>query len=336
MPTDEANPWDDEAPTAAPDEAPDPEPTPVPVETTADEEPAADADVAPAETSEDDDEEGEEERRRVLIIAAVAFVIIAAIAFALTRGGDDPADETALPGDTRTATGGAEGGGSITIAGTADTFNRDDTTDGLGALPSGAPWVVQSGTWAIQANEAVVTQPDPQRRNTVYVATGYADPQAEVRLTTIANGAGMAFRYQGECNFWAVYAVPEYATWNVEKVIDCERVGEGESPVYRTITGAPVGDGTKVGVVLNGDEVKIVLNGTIALTFEDPDLAGVGRLGLTTRGEADVAFDDFVAGGEGGQGIVGTTSTPEAGATTTTAGGGSTTTAAAEGEGGGG
>jgi hypothetical protein len=329
VPTDEANPWDDDTSDAAP------EPT------TDEGRGEGQTQSAPEEAAEAGDvEEGEEDRRRVLIIAAVAFVIIAAAAFVLTRGGDDPADEAVIPGDTRTATGGAEGGGAITIAGTADSFNREETTDGLGALPSGAPWVVQSGTWAIRSDEAVVTQPEDQRRNTVYVATGYPDPMAQVRLTTIANGAGMVFRYQGECNFWAVYAVPEYATWNVEKIIDCERVGgEDSETVYRTITGAPVGEGTTVGVVLNGDQVQIVLNGTIALTFEDPDLAGVGRLGLTTRGDAPVAFDDFVAGGPGGQGIVGAATTPpggEDGATTTAAeDGSSTTTTAAEGDGGG-
>jgi hypothetical protein len=347
VPTDEANPWDDEAPTASPAEATDgAEPEAAAPETTLAKPTAAEpGDATPADADAPavatDEQDGDEDRRRVLIIAAVAFVIIAAVAFVLTRSSDDKADEATLPGGTETATGGGPtGGGSITIAGTADTFNRDDTTDGLGALPSGAPWVVQSGTWAIQANEAVVTQPDADRRNVVYVATGYPDPQAEVRLTTIANGAGLVFRRQGECNFWAVYAVPQYATWNVEKVIDCERVGgEGESPVYRTITGAPVADGTKVGVVLSGEKVEIVLNGTIALTFEDPDLAGKGQVGLTSRGEGEVAFDDFVAGGPGGQGIVSAATTPEGGegaTTTTTAEGGSTTTTAAGGDGGGG
>lgn len=321
MPTDDTNPWDDPdagaAEPAVKAPAPVDEPAAAASETgpeTGPETASADSPAATPATA-DDTSTGDEDRRRVLVIAAVAFVVIAAVAFVLTRGGDD--DDTAggttttVAGQASAGGGEGSGGGAITIAGTSDTFNRDDSDDGLGALPSGAPWVVQSGTWAIRSGEAVVAQPEAERRNTVYVATGYPDPQAQVRLTTIANGAGMVFRYQGECNFWAVYAVPEFATWNVEKVIDCERVGgEGDSPVYRTITGAPVGEGTTVGVVLSGEQVQIVLNGTIALTFDDPDLAGVGRLGLTSRGDAEVAFDDFVAGGPGGQGIVGAATPP--------------------------
>ncbi|HEX7132838.1 MAG TPA: hypothetical protein VF228_09690 [Iamia sp.] len=334
MPTDEANPWDD------PGEEPPAETAPGPTlakdgdetsETDGTAEPVPDEAAPEAAAGGDAPDgaapDGEADRRRVLIIAAVAFIVIAAVAFVLTRGGDEddtPAGSTTVPGQAQGSGGGSEaGGGAITIAGTSDTFNREDSDDGLGALPSGAPWVVQSGTWAIRANEAVVAQPETERRNTVYVATGYPDPMAQVRLTTIANGAGMVFRYQGECNFWAVYAVPEFATWNVEKVVDCARVGaEEDSPVYRTITGAPVGAGTTVGVVLSGDQVQIVLNGTIALTFDDPDLAGVGRLGLTTRVDADVAFDDFVAGGPGGQGVVGAATPPAEGdePTTTAAG----------------
>ncbi len=319
MPTDDANPWDD--PDAGPADAPAATPA----------EPATPAAPTPG-AAPDAGAEGEADRRRVLVIAAVAIVVIAAVAFVLTRGGDegdDAATPTTAGQGQATDGGGGPGGGAIVIAGTSDTFNREDSDDGLGALPSGAPWIIQSGTWAIRSGEAVVAQPEAERRNTAIVATGYPDPQAQVRMTKAANGAGMVFRYQGECNFWAVYAVPEYATWNVEKVIDCARVGEEEdSPVYRTIASAPVGDGTTVGVVLNGDQVQIVLNGNIALTFEDPDLAGVGRLGLTTRGDGDAAFDDFVAGGPGGQGVVGPST--EGGA------GGSTTTTAAEDGGGGG
>lgn len=335
MPTDETNPWDD------PDDATAPPATPGPSFAAPDapgEEAAAPAaaaaDEAPTTAAEPDPTpDGDDDRKRVLVIAAVAFLVIAAVAFVLTRGGDDETPDATTPTVAGQASGAddqAGGGGAITIAGTSDTFNRDDTDDGLGALPSGAPWVVQSGSWAIRSGEAVVAQPEPERRNTVFVASGYPDPQAQVRLTTVANGAGMVFRYQGECNFWAVYAVPEYATWNVEKVIDCARVGaEEDSPVFRTITGAPVGDGTTVGVVLSGEQVQIVLNGTIALTFADPDLAGVGKVGLTTRGESDAAFDDFVGGGPGGQGIVGG-ATPPAGEGE----GDAPTTSAADGDGG--
>lgn len=340
MPTDDANPWDDTDSADAGGDAP---AEPVTVEKqppAATEEPAeGPTSSAPEASAEaDGDEPSPEDRRRVLVFAGIAFVVIAVIAFALTRGGDE--EQRTGDGDTPTSQPGGSppAGGSVIITGTPDTFNRADTTDGLGALPSGAQWVVQTGGWAIRANEAVVSRPEEQKRNTVFVATGYPDPQAQVRLTKIGSNAGMVFRYQGECNYWAVYAVPEFATWNVVKVIDCAVVGPEEDPdaqVYRTIESVPVADGTTVGVVLDGETIDIVLNGKVVTTIEDPDLAGVGRLGLTTKGPGEVRFDDFVAGGPEGQGVVGGTTVPADGATTvpgaTTAPAEGATTAPAEG-----
>lgn len=254
-----------------------------------------------------DDGRDEGERRKVLVVAAVVFVLLAAVAFFLTRGGDDEPVADDLPGQTSEGTG---GGGAVAIAGTTDSFERPDTEDGLGTLPNGTPWQIQSGRWAIRSGEAAVVE-SAEGRNTVFLGTGYPDPQVQVRLATVAHGAGLVFRYRGECNYWAVYPVPAIAVWNVEKVIDCAHVaGDGEQ-VFRVIDQAPVADGTTIGVVADGDIARIVINGQEVATIDDPDLAGVGRVGLTARGaeSTNARWDDVIVGGPEGQGVIAPAST---------------------------
>lgn len=314
-PPDDTNPWDPEDGDAAVEGRDQPEAPPVAV---------AEGD----EPVPDDDEP--EDRRRIIAVAAVAFVLIAVVGALLTFGGDDD-DPTTGPTTTpgSQVTDGA--GGTVTIVGTRDAFDRDDTEDGLGAVPSGAEWIIDAGGWAIRGGEVVLTtaatKDDQALRNFATIGTGYADPQAQVKLAKVVNGAGLAFRYRGECNHFVVYAVPQYAVWNVEKVVDCKRIeGEDGSQVFRKIVDAPVADGTTVGVVLDGDEVQIVINGRVVLTFTDDALAGAGRVGLTVRGEdaTSVRFDDFVGGGPEGQAILGA-KTGEGGTTTSAPAGTPTT-----------
>ena len=71
-------------------------------------------------------------------------------------------------------------------------------------------------------------------------------------------------------------------------------------------------DGSTIGVIQTGNQIQVVLDGKVVDSFEDPYLAGTGGVGLTARGLAEVArigearWDDFVAGGPSGEGIIGT------------------------------
>lgn len=270
----------------------------------------ADHGAAPAE--DDDDEGVPEERRRVVVIAGVAFVIIALLGFVLTRdGGSDDAGGTsgsteaaADAGDTSTS------GEAVSITGTNDTFDRADTAGGVDPLPSGASWEFINGTWDIRGGEVALVAPSATR-NFMVVDVGYPDQQGQVRLAKAITGAGMTFRYQDEFHFWAIEAVPEFAALNIIKVENEAQGPEGSFGVFRKVEDVPVADGTSIGVILTGDQIQVVLDGKVVDTFEDPYLAGTGRVGLTARGTdeapdiGDARWDDFTAGGPTGEGIIG-------------------------------
>lgn len=347
MPTDDSNPWDGpaaddvvssktEQATAAPVRT-------VPADSTAAPGPTKPSFVAPPGPDDDradrdrsaealgsddhvtDADTDAEDRRRIIVIAAVALVAIAALAFFLTRDSDDESTDTGGSTSTTAGPGSASGSGPapVAITGTVDPFTRADTPDGLGDLPNGVPWELLAGGFAIKANEATLPTPADERSFAV-VGLGYPDGQAQVQMPKIVDQAGLAFRVKGPFNYFAVVASPEVATWNVVKVVDGKpaQVGNTEQ--------SPVADGTTVGVVLEGDQIQVVVNGKVAGTFNDPDLAGVGQVGLTAKGPgaALARWDDFVGGGPGGKGII--SDTPGGGGE-----GGGSTTAPAEGAGGG-
>lgn len=347
MPTDDSNPWDgpatDDVVSSRTDQA-----SAAPVRTDSvdstdapgtarpsfvapagpDDERADQGDGAEAIVGDDEGTDAED-RRRILVIAALALVAIAALAFFLTRDSDDESADSA--GSTSTtagpgaglATGSGAGAAPVAITGTVDPFTRADTPDGLGDLPNGVPWELLAGGFAIKANEATLPTPTDDRSFAV-VGLGYPDGQAQVRMSKVVDQAGLAFRVKGPFNYFAVVASPEVATWNVVKVVD------GKSAQVGNTEQSPVADGTTVGVVLEGDQIQVVVNGRVAGTFNDPDLAGVGQVGLTAKGPAAALarWDDFVGGGPEGKGII--SDIPGGGGE-----GGGSTTAPAEGAGGG-
>lgn len=263
----------------------------------------------PARPDDPDDDDYPDDRRRVVVIAAVVFVVIALVGFALTRGGGS--DDTAEP--TTGAPGASAPGGdgaTVTISGTEDTFDRPDTNGGVDPLPNGVRWDFPNGTWDIRNGEVTLVAPS-DTRNFMVVDVGLPDVQAQVRLSKAVSGAGLTFRYQDEFHFWALEPSPENSAINIIKV-DTEALGPPNSlGVFRTVKDVPVADGSTVGVILTGDQIQVILDGKVVDSFEDPYLAGTGGVGLTARGTVeaprigDARWDDFVAGGPTGEGIIG-------------------------------
>jgi len=278
------------------------------------EQPVAEPDDEGHDDRQDDDEPYDDvpdDRRRIVLIAGVAFLIIAVLAFVLTRDGEaDPTDRTGAGGSSSTsqATGDpAEPGSQVSIVGTSDAFDTEDA-DAVPALESGAEWEQVSGTWGIRDSAVAVVEPS-ENRNFLVVDVGYPDLQAQMRLATVSKGAGFTFRYQDEFHYWALEVVPEFSTLNIIKVIGGDAQGEGEGglKVLDKVADVPVADGTTIGVILRGDDIDVVVNSKVVKTLSDSDLAGLGRVGFTTLGPgtADARFDDFTAGGPTGEGVIG-------------------------------
>ncbi len=175
--------------------------------------------------------------------------------------------------------------------GVHDDFDRDGERS-LGRSTSGQEWAAVSGTWGIDDGRAVVTRPNPDGpRSVAVVDMGAADGSLSVQASTLAQGWGLVFRYRGSFNYWMLVASPEYATFNVQKVVDGAVVSIGTLGLVSTA------DGTTIRVDLHGTSFDVFVDGDLAGTFEDPHLQSATQVGLVAQGPAAEIgrWDDFDA-----------------------------------------
>jgi hypothetical protein len=178
--------------------------------------------------------------------------------------------------------------GRIEVTGTVEGFDRPDAVDGLGAL-AGRPWVVEGGgRWGVAGGAAYLSSPAPGR-SFALVDVGSPDASVSARLSTVTVGSGVAFAYTAPGRFWAVVAVPQFATWNLVEVVD------GRSTVRGTTGQSAVADGTVVAVAVSGDEATVAVNGRRAVTVDGLPAQRSTRVGLTVAGPqaGEARFDEF-------------------------------------------
>jgi len=172
-----------------------------------------------------------------------------------------------------------------------DSFDRTDSPGSLGPPSSGGPeWRADAGTWGVQGGQAQLSAA-VGGPNVAVINAGGPDGVAEVRVAKVTNGAGMVFRYRDSGDYWAVVAVPAYATWAVVKVAG------GKAQTVANTGLSPTQDGTRVGMRGQGEAVDVTLDGVVAVTVADPTLKDGPLSGVTVQGaDAQVArFDDFAA-----------------------------------------
>lgn len=235
------------------------------------------------------------------VVLVVAIVIVVAI-----RVFDDGGDG-----------GGDEAGGDDAPA-IVDTFDRADAPDELGATESGQPWESVQGTWGIRDEQAVLVEANPDGvRSVAVVDLGSSDGTVTVTAGTLTQGWGMVFRYQGPFNYWYLTASPEFATYNLNRVVD------GEVQNLGAVGLAEVVDGTEVQVKLEGATIEVYVDGTLVKAITDTTLIGATQAGLLASGAqaADASWDAFEASPAAGGGAAAVTpeTVPQAESTTTAA-----------------
>jgi hypothetical protein len=237
-----------------------------------------------ADTEQDDQDEDELEPLAVPMwklvaggVAVVAFVAIAIVAALALLGGEDDADEDAA---------------ATNEASVVDSFDRADAPNELGATESGQPWEAVSGVWGIAGEQAVLVEPNPDGvRSVAVVDLGAGDGTVSATAGTLTQGWGLVFRYQGPFNYWYLTAAPEFATYNLARVLD------GEVQNLGSIGLAEIDDGAVVQVRLSGATIEISVNGTPIKAVTDTGLMGATRAGLMASGReaADATWDSFEA-----------------------------------------
>lgn len=157
-----------------------------------------------------------------------------------------------------------------------------------------AIWTEVLGGWQVRSGRAeAVSGVETTAKGTVALATvpvGSSDALLQVRLPTVGNQAGLVFRFSNPENYWFVAAAPDFASWGVVKVVDGERESVGDIGL------APVADRTTVGVLLDGSDITVLLNGRVVDTLSDATHIDAASAGLFVGGnvaESTASFDDF-------------------------------------------
>lgn len=219
-------------------------------------------------------------------LAVLTGIIGVVIGVSLAPDGDEPADEVAQV-ESGTDTGVSNVGEVINVADSLDTFDRPDDPARLGAVPGGADWEAAVGTWGVLAGQAYLVN-SVAGRNLAVVDAGSANGTYQVAIPTVADGAGLVFRYRDPANYWAFVAVPGYATWAAIKVVD----GQEESAANTGLSA--VADGSTLGVRLDGDTIDLMVDSQVVTTITDGELSDATRVGLTSRNDG-ARLDDLRA-----------------------------------------
>lgn len=234
------------------------------------------------------------------VIAAVALgvvLLIVSIALVLAGDGDEETTAGTVPlaqaGPTtttvpvRVAPTGPGADPALADGGDAtDDFVR--TGDGLGELDGVGPWAIGRGAWATTDGTAVLSQADPAGASVAWFDAGTPDLRAEVTLTDLVSGAGLAFRVVDADDLWLWVVSPDLATVGLVRV---------EGGVARAVANAGIvvqEPGMTIGVHLAGPTIELLANGVVVLTAtDDSPTTGTG-LGLGALTDiAPARFDDL-------------------------------------------
>ena len=158
-----------------------------------------------------------------------------------------------------------------------DDFDRAPS-DTLGRSTTGQRWKVDSGEWGIKAREAVLSSTPSDTPSVATIDIGRAQGWVQATATTAPQGFGLVFRYQDPKNYWRIVAVPDYATFNVFKVVNGR-----ESKVTASGIGVVTYDKTNVtiGVRLERDQFTFYVDGRdTGVTMRSTELRNAHRAGL--------------------------------------------------------
>ncbi len=233
------------------------------------------------------------ERLGPFVLGACALILVGFILGRVTGGDvEESPTTTAVPtlefpmGDQSRASYWGFGGVTETVS---DSFDRADTSPGLGLTDTAVRWEIVSGTWRIEDNRAAAAASDTA--SYAVVPAGTPNPLTEATLMVVEPGAGIVFRFRDADNHYDLVVQPDEGVWELVEVL------RGRREVVAEIAG-PVTDGTTVTVAQRGPSLQIFLDGRNALIYDDSDLVGAGRSGLVAPagGTGEARWDRLLIG----------------------------------------
>jgi 3-keto-disaccharide hydrolase len=203
--------------------------------------------------------------------------------------------------------------------GESKTWNFDK--DKPGALPPG--WVSEhtgqgaKGSWQVMADPSAPSKPNVLAQTSAE-ATSYRFPLAivedsnskdlemSVRFKTISGkedqGAGLVWRYRDANNYYIVRANALEDNVVLYKVQDGKRIhlkpkgatGRG----YGVKTKVPGNTWNQLSLKASGNVFEVTFNDQKLYEVEDNTFTGAGKVGLWTKADSVIHFDDFTVNGK--------------------------------------
>lgn len=165
---------------------------------------------------------------------------------------------------------------AVTVA--SDTFNRADSTSGLGTSDSGHTWSSLAGTWGIDTNEAYIVSNAASGLYATVLDAGVADCTVEVTLVATTGASvgnyGLSFRATDINNWWRFNADDNNDNLYLSRMV------AGSHTSVQTVNAAGIAPGDVLKVVLSGNDIDCYHNGTLKASTTDSAFNTVTKHGL--------------------------------------------------------
>ena len=182
----------------------------------------------------------------------------------------------------------------------AETFSFD--SDALGALPKG--WrsgVTGRGTprWSVEADASAPSKPNALRQSgsgtfpwCVRPEVSLADGYVEVKFKPVSGkedqAGGVVWRWQDGDNYYVARANA------LESNVSLYYTASGRRNTLKYVD-APVAGNTwhALRVEFSGKQIRVILDGKAAIEMDDSHIARAGAVGVWTKADSVIFFDDF-------------------------------------------
>jgi hypothetical protein len=134
-------------------------------------------------------------------------------------------------------------------------------------------WRVEGGSYSARGG-ALTGAPTGAGPAVATVDVGSPPRTVSATYVHVSGGSGLVFRYKDNQNYWSIVAVPEYGTWNVNKIV-------GGRPTFVANTGNNLdSDSGGIGVVLAADTISVLVDGKPSMRVDDKTGVTATRFGL--------------------------------------------------------
>jgi Domain of Unknown Function (DUF1080) len=173
------------------------------------------------------------------------------------------------------------------------------------------------GNWKVVADPTAPSQPNVLAQLSdeatnyrfplaIVEKTHYKDVVLSVRFKTISGardqGAGLVWRFRDANNYYVVRANALENNVVLYKMQEGKRISLAPTgtpeKTYGVKTRVPGNTWNKLGVQVKGSLFTVSLNGQKLFEVEDNTFAAAGKIGLWTKADSVISFDDLTADGE--------------------------------------